>query len=372
MCPVPRSLSLGIAPVRFGLFSLMTQRSPDGTQAIFQDTQQIVGLAEDIGFETAWFAEHHFSNYSVSASPLLMAARFAGSTRKIKLGTGVVVLPLYEPIRLIEEIGLVDSISDGRLVLGLGTGYQQYEFQKFRSPYDEKVERSMELIDLIEMGLSKGELTYQGKHYSADGMPICARTPGGRKPEIFVAGTHPALLNKAAQLGYTPLVGVGYKGRDALVQKRAELSAIFGKNGGDWPMAVQRYVYVTDDKQDARDAARQILYVNRLANSMRINKQELDGPMLRELPFQGEPSIDEILANCIVGDAHLCAERLADEITAVRPTEICCFIQIGMMDGRRAMKSLEKFGSEVIPLLERSLGRGLGDRSTDQRARRVS
>lgn len=340
--------------MKFSLFSLMTQRSADGTKTIFDDTQRIVRLAEDIGFETAWFAEHHFSNYSMCASPLLMAARFAGATQRIKLGTGVVVLPLYNPIRLIEEIGLVDSISDGRLVLGVGTGYQQYEFEKFASPFSEKVERSIELIDLIEMGLSSGELNYRGKHYSADGMPICARTVGGRRPEVYVAGAHPALLKKSAELGYAPLVGVGYKGKDALIQRRRELEPIFGNGKPNWPFAVQRYVYVTDDKADARDAAAQVLYINRLATSMRTNRQQLDGPMLREIPFEGEPSLDEILDNCIIGDAHLCAERLVDEIKAVSPTEICCFIQIGLMDGARARKSLERFGAKVIPLIERA------------------
>ncbi len=341
--------------MKFSLFSLMTQRSPDGTRTIFDETQQIVRLAEEIGFETAWFAEHHFSNYSTCASPLLMAARFAGVTRKIKLGTGVVVLPLYHPIRLIEEIGLVDSISEGRLVLGLGTGYQQYEFEKFASPFGEKVERSLELIDLIEMGLSTGELTYNGKHYAAEGMPICARTLGGRKPDVYFAGAHPALLKKSAELGYTPLVGVGYKGKDALIQKRWELEPIFGASKSEWPFAVQRYVYVTDNKADARDAAAQVLYINRLATSMRTNRQQLDGPMLREMPFEGEPSLDEILSNCIIGDAHVCAERLVEEIQAVNPTEICCFVQIGLMNGERARKSLERFGTTVIPLIDRSL-----------------
>jgi len=334
----------------------MTQRSRDGTKTIIDETLETVRLAEDIGFHTAWFAEHHFSNYSSCASPLLMAARFAGSTKRIKLGTGVVVLPLYNPVRLIEEIGLVDAASDGRLILGLGTGYQQYEFSKFETPFDEKIERSMELIDLIEMGLSAGELAYEGQHYRADGMPICARPPDGRRPEIFLAGGHPALLQKAGRLGYIPLVGVGYKGSEALARKRDELAPYFGNGHDDWPMAVQRYVYVTDDKEDARCAAREILYINRLATSMRVNQQMLDGPMLREMPFDGEPSLEEILENCIVGDPHLCAERLADEVRAVRPIEVCCFMQIGRMDGRRALRSMERFGGEVMPLLNRELG----------------
>src|SRR5213079_3389647 len=88
----------------------------------------MVRLAEACGFEIAWFAEHHFSNYSASPSPLLLAGYFAGLTSKIKLGTGVIVLPLYHPVRLIEEMGVVDAMSGGRLVIGIGTGYQKFEY----------------------------------------------------------------------------------------------------------------------------------------------------------------------------------------------------------------------------------------------------
>ena len=76
-------------------------------------------------------------------SPLVMAAYCAGLTRTIRLGTAVLVLPLYHPVRLVEELGLVDQLSDGRLVIGIGTGYQGYEFAHFGVSLEERVERSL-------------------------------------------------------------------------------------------------------------------------------------------------------------------------------------------------------------------------------------
>lgn len=111
--------------MRLGLFNLMSFKdNARGLQGVIQDTRQMIQLAEAIGFETAWFAEHHFTNYSISVSPLLMAAHMAGYTRRIKLGTAVIVLPLYQPMRIAQEIALVDRLTEGRLVLGVGSGYQ--------------------------------------------------------------------------------------------------------------------------------------------------------------------------------------------------------------------------------------------------------
>ena len=88
--------------MHFGLFNLMTQRERSQTAGqIIADTTEHVKLAEQIGFEIAWFAEHHFSNYCLCPSPLTMCAYMAPQTKKIRLGPAVVVAPLYEPVRLL-------------------------------------------------------------------------------------------------------------------------------------------------------------------------------------------------------------------------------------------------------------------------------
>ena len=98
--------------MHFGLFNLMTQRERSQTASeIIANTTEHVKMAEQIGFEIAWFAEHHFSNYCLCPSPLTMCAFTAPQTKKIRLGPAVVVAPLYEPVRLLEDICLVDQLS---------------------------------------------------------------------------------------------------------------------------------------------------------------------------------------------------------------------------------------------------------------------
>lgn len=122
-------------------------------------------LANDIGFGGAWFAEHHFSNYGLCASPLVMISHCAAVTRKIRLGTGIVVAPLYQPARLIAEVAMVDQLSDGRLNLGIGSGYQHFEFERFGVSLPTSKDRTMEILDMLEMGLKQPKFSYDGAYY---------------------------------------------------------------------------------------------------------------------------------------------------------------------------------------------------------------
>ncbi|CAN5280084.1 LLM class flavin-dependent oxidoreductase [soil metagenome] len=346
--------------MHLGLFSLMTQRERNGGQQILDDTVEMVKLAEAIGFDIAWMAEHHFSNYSMCVSPLVMAAHCAGFTSRIRLGTAVLVLPLYNPVRMIEEIGLVDLMSHGRLVVGIGTGYQGYEFERFGVNLEERVERTLEVADIMDLALEQETFSYKGKYYTLPEMPICTRPVNGRKPEIYVAGAQPELIDRVARQGWIPFVTVGAQSTSVLLKQRQYYEGIFAKAGRDpaeMPFAIQRYVYVTNSRADALDAAERILYVNRLALSMRFGYQELDGALLKPLPYKDEPTLEQIVDNVIIGDAQHCASRLVEEAKAVRPSHVSCFMQFGGMEGARSLRSLERFGSEVIPMVERELGR---------------
>jgi hypothetical protein len=101
--------------MEFGIFNLMGSRDPEKpTAEVFTEVAEQTRLADELGYAIAWFAEHHFSNYCLCASPLMLIAHCASITKKIRLGTAVVVLPLYNPARLLAEIATADALSDGR------------------------------------------------------------------------------------------------------------------------------------------------------------------------------------------------------------------------------------------------------------------
>ncbi|MBT7646203.1 MAG: LLM class flavin-dependent oxidoreductase, partial [Rhodospirillaceae bacterium] len=143
--------------MELGIFSLMPQRDVSKpTAEIYKETIDLIQLAEEIGFDTAWLTEHHFGNYCMCPSPLMLASHVAARTTRIKMGLAVLVLPLYHPLRLLEEIGMVDQLSDGRLVIGYGSGYQAFEFERFGHDLGENWAITHEIMDILEMGMAEG------------------------------------------------------------------------------------------------------------------------------------------------------------------------------------------------------------------------
>src|SRR5882724_6553824 len=130
----------------FGIFNLMGARQADKpTAQVFGEVAEQTRHADALGYTIAWFAEHHFSNYCLCASPLMMVAHCASITKKIRLGTAVVVLPLYNPARLAAEIAIADAWSNGRLMRGNGAGYQPHDFERFGTALGHKLEMTDDL-----------------------------------------------------------------------------------------------------------------------------------------------------------------------------------------------------------------------------------
>jgi alkanesulfonate monooxygenase SsuD/methylene tetrahydromethanopterin reductase-like flavin-dependent oxidoreductase (luciferase family) len=122
------------------------------------------------------------------------------------------------------------------------------------------------------------------------------------------------------------------------------------------PHAAQRYVFVTNDRDEALRAADGARYIRRIALSMRNQYARVHGAWLEEVAASDEPPLDVTADRLIVGDAERCAAKLAEEITALRPTHISCFMAIPGIEPKRILESMERFGGEVMPLLTKHFG----------------
>ena len=344
----------------FGLFCLMNKRSTTQTvQDILSQTSEQVQAAEKAGFKTAWFAEHHFSNYSLTPSPLLMVANMAAITTKIQLGTGVLVLPLYHPARLLAEIGIADQMAQGRLVLGIGSGYQPFEFERFGLKLEEAKDRTLEMLEIIEEGLTQPEVSFNGKYIRQAETQINVHPVENRMPDIWIAGGAPDLLLKAANKNYTPIITGRLFGPEFLVSQKeycAQFWAQSGKDPAKMKFATLGAAHVCDSKAEAREFAENLRFQSRLAFQLRHRTEVLEDGMLVERPVDNELSLDEIVENLIVGDAQTCAEKCLDIIRRVKPVHMALYFTIGNISHTRAMKSIETFGSQVIPAIEKEIG----------------
>jgi alkanesulfonate monooxygenase SsuD/methylene tetrahydromethanopterin reductase-like flavin-dependent oxidoreductase (luciferase family) len=177
----------------FGVMNLFSvQKDGVGTdERIIHEHLEEVQMADELGYDTVWLAEHHFSHYGVAGSPLLMGAAIAERTERIKIGTAVLVLPFYNPLRLAEEIATLDVISQGRVVVGCGRGYQPIEFAGFGIDPAESRERYNEVVDILELAMVEEGWSYHGKYHHFDEITTYPRpyTKGG--PPLLHAALNP-------------------------------------------------------------------------------------------------------------------------------------------------------------------------------------
>ncbi|MDD9916020.1 MAG: LLM class flavin-dependent oxidoreductase, partial [Rhodospirillaceae bacterium] len=132
----------------FGAFNLLQHRDRlKSPHQVLAESLEHVKLAEELGFSRVWFAEHHFSNYSLCPSPLLLCNQAAAITKTIRVGCAVLILPLHAPARVIAEIALVDAMSGGRLDVGVGSGYQPYEFERLGADIQKNKVMFNEMLD---------------------------------------------------------------------------------------------------------------------------------------------------------------------------------------------------------------------------------
>src|SRR5438094_7282398 len=190
--------------VQFGLFALIPRRDVRRSPSeLFAETFELAGLADSAPqFDSVWLAEHHFSNYGLVPSPLPFIATLAERTRRLRLGMAVLVLPFYQPLRLAEDIALVDQLSGGRLIVGVGRGYQPYEFARFGQTLDESRLRFDEALEVLVLALSRPTFSYEGTTIRIPSASLATPPVQQPHPPIVVAASTEESLGLAARHGF--------------------------------------------------------------------------------------------------------------------------------------------------------------------------
>ena len=196
--------------IRFGLW--YDFRNPPAWKRpydrLYNEIIDQIVWGEENGFDDIWLSEHHFIEDGYSPSLLPIAAAIASRTRKIHIGTSVVLLPFHNPVRLAEDAATVDVISGGRFELGVGVGYKVEEFESFAISSKERGARTNEGLEIIRR-LWEGEtLTFEGKYYTVTKAKLTPEPIQQPRPPIWVGGFTPPALRRAAKYG-DGYIGVG-------------------------------------------------------------------------------------------------------------------------------------------------------------------
>lgn len=168
---------------------------------VLQDSISQMQHIEDVGLDSIWITEHHFLDSGYVGSVLPYAAAAAQATKRIRIGIGVALAPLYDPIRLAEDSAFVDVLSGGRHELGIAIGYRDVEYEGFGTTRAARVGRFEELLELLRQSWGPDPVEFHGTHFDRSGFSVFPKPvqPGG--PPVLVGGHAPKALDRAARMG---------------------------------------------------------------------------------------------------------------------------------------------------------------------------
>jgi alkanesulfonate monooxygenase SsuD/methylene tetrahydromethanopterin reductase-like flavin-dependent oxidoreductase (luciferase family) len=225
---------------------------------VFSRALERIETMDRSGYDAVWLAEHHFSDFSVCPSVHMMGTLAAARTKRLRIGTGVSLAPFYHPLRLAEEIALLDILSGGRVNWGVGRGFARVEFTAFGVPPDESASRFREAVEIVLKAWTEERLNFAGKHFQFEDIEVLPKPLQRPHPPVWVAATSEPALEWAASHGYSVLMDPHASHRDIGRKRRfyAErmASAGFSLAGRDLPIA--RLVALADTAAKAEAVAR--------------------------------------------------------------------------------------------------------------------
>jgi luciferase family oxidoreductase group 1 len=337
--------------MNFGTFLLMQSPSARSSQEIYTRAVDVAQAAETLGFHNVWLAEHHFSTYGYLSRPAQLATFLAARTSRIRVGTAVIVVPLHHPLVVAEEIATLETLAPGRIDIGLGRGYQHYEFERFGLELESGRARWEESVDIILKAFEGKPFSYDGKLFKIPETTIFPQ-PTGARPPIWITAQSPDSVEGAVRRGFNVLTG----GFGVPIERMAEFRRLFDRMVAevkpDPPLrvGVQRAVYVTTDEADARAAAEEARWNMRVTLSLRHHYERVEGGQAVPVPAPTEPTVDDLLDRyLVIGTPETCIRQIQRLQREVGITHFNCSFWFADVDQPRVLRSMERFAREVMP-----------------------
>lgn len=244
--------------MKFGVLQFFSWSRRIPIEEVYQRAFERIAIMDEGGYDAVWLAEHHFNTYSVCPSVHVMATHVAARTRRLRIGTAVSLAAFYHPLRLAEEIALLDILSGGRVNWGAGRGFDPTEFRAFDVPVGESADRFREAVDVVLAAWQDERLTHHGRFWDFDGVDVLPKPQQKPHPPVWLASTSPESIRRSAEAGH-----------DILMDPHASHAEIAGKqrlyretltanghslDGRQTPIA--RLIAVAPTAAEAEDVAR--------------------------------------------------------------------------------------------------------------------
>jgi Coenzyme F420-dependent N5,N10-methylene tetrahydromethanopterin reductase and related flavin-dependent oxidoreductases len=322
------------------------------SEEMYERLEEWAILAEDLGYDSVWLAEHHFSSYGYIPNPLLMAVKLAHVTQRIRLGTAVLVLPFWNPLRVAEDIAMTDQLTGGRLEVGVARGYQPYEFQRFDIDMDDNRERTDEALEVLLRALTEDGFEYHGRYFNIPETTIFPKPRQKPRPPVWLAAHTPESFDIAARYGLKAITTNSGRPIEVLEEGWAAFLESRRSHGleGDAEFAVQQQLCVAPTDDEARAQMEHFRYAFRQVNHLRSGTQHVVRGYSEPLPIEGEPSLDEIFTRrTLSGSPETVRTKLAAYQDVCGITALNCTFQLGAMEPETVTRSMRLFAEGVIP-----------------------
>jgi alkanesulfonate monooxygenase SsuD/methylene tetrahydromethanopterin reductase-like flavin-dependent oxidoreductase (luciferase family) len=346
-------------PLRFGLFFAFQNPPSSGVpdHALYRDMLRCLPRAEELGYVSALCASHHVQPDSWCPSPLVAMAGAAGVTERMRVGTSVLLVPLYAPLKLAEDVAVLDNLSGGRVVLGVAPGYVSEEFEAHGVDRAERVARLEEAMDLLQAAWTSERFSFEGRFHR---VPECEVTPKPVQkphPPIWYGVSGPRSIRLAARRGAV-LVASPRHGMAELQAHYAIYEEEAARAGFEIPARpVIREVFVAGTRDEAEALAAPAvdylfreLYGAKSAQGERVLRTD-DGAVVTA---KDQVDFAHFKGRYLIGtpdDAIAEIEKYRRELGA---TEIICWMHLPGIDGDAVLRSVELFAREVMPAFPES------------------
>lgn len=310
--------------------------------SVYEAALERFTIMDQAGYDAVWLAEHHFSSFSVCPSVHMMGTMAAARTQRLRIGMAVSLAPFYNPLRLAEEVALLDVLSGGRVNWGAGRGFERSEFAAFGIPGEESAPRFHETVDIVLQAWTNQRLTYAGQFFRYDGVEVLPKPLQAPHPPTWMAASSTPAIEWAAGRGHSILMDP-HSSRSDLIRKRRHYAAKLAEAGHAdagriIPMA--RLIAVDETADKARAVARRAAewtvesYVGAKHDNVR---QEVRS-------FAGKDPIDFYLDDVMI---HGTAESVADQIQSFGEAIGMNYLMAAPLSGR----SFRLFTEKVLPRL---------------------
>lgn len=333
-------------PLRFGI--VHDFRCPPGSDVpmprVYAETFEQIELVEQWGLDLCWFTEHHFIEDGYLPNFVPVAGAASARTTRLRFSTDICLMPFRHPLRLAEDLAILDNISNGRMELGAGMGYAAHEFAGFGIPRTRRVSLTEEAIEVLRLAWSGEPFTFQGKRWSFRDLRVTPDPvqPGG--PPLWIAATSRAGALRAARFD-TNLLPQGPR-HAVLDPWQAELQGS-GRDPDSYRVGLIRGVFVTDDPERewepvaVAEKYRRDVYVG-LIKASADQMGRGDGPR-QAIPLNP--------LEWTVGDVDHCIAELSNLIDEHGITDLVTWGGPPGLPPSIMNASLERFAKEVVPQL---------------------